>query len=166
MGASRPGLPVFGRHSRWKGNRRFRYSLPMDLEGMLRVLRACPVEFAYLFGSAARGRQGPLSDTDLAVYLSPALAPARRRDLRLRLYRDLAPMAPSGLDVVVLNDAALNLAFGVLESGRPILRRNERRRVLFEAGVRSRYFDRLYYIRRSAAQVVERAARRGVTRPW
>lgn len=139
---------------------------PETLDDIRRVLRSGPVDFAYLFGSVARGKGGPMSDLDLAVFLVPTLSAAKRSTLRLRLYRDLSPFAPSGLDLVVLNDAPLNLRFGVLESGRLILRRNERRRILFEAGTRSRYFDRLYYLRRGAEQVLKSAARRGLSRPW
>jgi len=45
----------------------------MRLPAAVEYLRSCPqVVFAYLFGGLARGERGPLSDVDIAVFLSHA----------------------------------------------------------------------------------------------
>jgi predicted nucleotidyltransferase len=137
---------------------------PADLEGPKRILRIQPVEFAYVFGSVATGRTGALSDLDLAAFLKPSLSAARRDRLRLRLLRELSSAAGQ-VDLIILNDAPLNLRFSSVQ-GRLLFSRNERLRVAFEAAARSRYFDRLYYINRGAATTLAKTARRGLLRPW
>ena len=48
------------------------------------ALDSYQVAAAYLFGSQARGRPGPLSDVDLAVWASPDLDARQRFARRLR----------------------------------------------------------------------------------
>lgn len=64
-----------------------------------------PVVFAYLFGSAAKDSQTPLSDIDIAVFL----ADGRKRsffDTKLSLHADFCRIIErNDIDVVVLNTA-------------------------------------------------------------
>lgn len=96
------------------------------------------VIFAYLFGSAATGETGPLSDLDLAVYLD------RRRDpfnCRLQLMEGVAKaLGDDNFDLIVLNRAPVLLSYQVIADG-VILKENRRQRVPFEAKVLSRYLD-------------------------
>jgi hypothetical protein len=78
------------------------------------------VRFAVLFGSHARGTARPDSDLDVAVFLSPALSPEARWDVRLRLQTALDAIGTA--DVVVLNDAPALLAHRALQGQRVLLR--------------------------------------------
>lgn len=76
-----------------------------ELEDRLRTAleRHPEVLVAYLFGSAARGRPGPLSDVDVAVLLAEDREGAGRA---LDLIGDLAAAAATDdVDLVVLNEA-------------------------------------------------------------
>src|SRR5580765_153196 len=67
---------------------------------------------ADLFGSAARGSLGPHSDVDIAVLLRDGRDPFERR---LDLSADLAAVTvPRRVDVIVLNEAPVALAYRVL----------------------------------------------------
>ncbi len=61
------------------------------------------VLFAYLFGSLAEGRGGPLSDVDVAVFLADEIA-SNHWDVRLSLQADLSrALGRNDVDVVILN---------------------------------------------------------------
>ncbi len=114
----------------------------LDLEGRLRAAlqRQPDVLVAYLFGSRTRGSAGALSDVDVAVLLRDDAS----RDLarRLALIRDLA--AASGrddVDLVILNEAPVSLAYRVLREGRLLLSRDEVARVRHRARTVDRYLD-------------------------
>ncbi len=64
------------------------------------------VELAYLFGSHAKGKSGPLSDIDVGVYLSRKLDKKERFEKRLELISVLSTLLQtSNLDLVVMNDS-------------------------------------------------------------
>ncbi|MDI6720159.1 MAG: nucleotidyltransferase domain-containing protein [Methanomicrobiales archaeon] len=64
------------------------------------------VRLAYLFGSAAEGREGPLSDIDIAVNLDESLDARAGFRMRLRLMSELAGILRTDrVDRVVMNDA-------------------------------------------------------------
>lgn len=91
-------------------------------------LRECLVErpevvVAYLFGSWARGTQTALSDIDVAVLLAPV---ADLRATTMELAADLSGVTGRArLDLVVLNDAPLALAYRVLRDGQLLACRDE-----------------------------------------
>ena len=99
------------------------------------------VKFAYLFGSVATGKAGPLSDLDLAVYLD------QRVDFfnhRLSLMEALAKVLKTEeFDLVVLNDAPIVLKHEVISDG-VILKEDRHRRVMFETEVLREYLDTAY----------------------
>jgi uncharacterized protein len=107
------------------------------------VLASRPVEFAYLFGSHARGQARGDSDVDVAVHLSTDVD---ARDY-LRVSLDIAGQLEyrSGVGpingVVVLNDAPLRLVGRVLRDAVVVYSRDEVARVRFEVEMRSRAFD-------------------------
>lgn len=73
------------------------------------------VRFAYLFGSLARGQAGPLSDTDIAVYLDRRV---KFDDYRLKLMEKLAKILEDGnLDLLVLNQAPPLLRHEIIKYG-------------------------------------------------
>ncbi len=65
------------------------------------------VILAYLFGSQAEGRAGPLSDVDVAVLLGPDAPPRRGwSDPQINLMDELAHLfGVKRVDVVILNRA-------------------------------------------------------------
>ncbi|MFH0798594.1 MAG: nucleotidyltransferase domain-containing protein [Pseudomonadota bacterium] len=99
------------------------------------------IVFAYIFGSAARGDAGPLSDLDFAVFMKG------RRDpfaYRLKLMDTLArALGSDDFDLVVLNDSPLLLRYEVVKGGK-ILKDEPSTRVAFETAVVGEYLDTLY----------------------
>ncbi|MBI4746683.1 MAG: nucleotidyltransferase domain-containing protein [Deltaproteobacteria bacterium] len=71
--------------------------------------RSGSILFAYLFGSVAKGEVTPLSDMDIAVYLSD-VDPAAVFDVKLSLYGDICrALKRNDVDLVVLNTVANNM---------------------------------------------------------
>ena len=102
----------------------------MNLPDTVRVrLEAeADIKFALLFGSVARGEQGPNSDLDVGVYVDERLAARERFDVRLSVAAALEDLGQP--DVIVLNDAPPLLAHRALQ-GKPILTRDKRAYVQF-----------------------------------
>ncbi|MBI4577194.1 MAG: nucleotidyltransferase domain-containing protein [Planctomycetes bacterium] len=99
------------------------------------------IRVAYLFGSAAAGRAGPLSDVDVGLVLG-----ATGRDLGFRVADavriDLArALGTDALDVVALDGASPLLRHEVVCRGRPVFIRDEEARVEFHARALRDYFD-------------------------
>ncbi len=95
------------------------------------------VELAYLFGSTAKGLNGPLSDIDIAVLLKTSSREALgllQDDLCRRLGTDR-------IDLVSLTEAPSPLAYRIVRDGRCILCRNQREREAFETRAVLRYLD-------------------------
>lgn len=120
------------------------------LERLARRLQREPdVLAAYLFGSAARGTAGPLSDLDIAVLLSDGADTAGRQ---LDLIAGIGETARSeSVDVVILNDAPVMLAYRVLRDGRLIFCRDETARTAHWARTVDRYLD-MEPLRRTMAE--------------
>lgn len=109
-------------------------------EQVRRALERHPdVLVAYLFGSMARGTSGPRSDVDVAVLVRED---GDRLDRRLALMSDLAEATGAGrVDVVVLNEAPVALAYRVLRDGRLLISRDDRARVEHRVQTIDRYID-------------------------
>ena len=94
----------------------------MDLEALRETLTAQPaVKLAVLFGSTARGRQGPRSDVDLALRLEPATAASRREAIEAAwraVRRDI--------DAVDLDAAPPLLRFQIARDGVVLVEREPR----------------------------------------
>ena len=100
------------------------------------------VRFAYLFGSRASGKTGPLSDTDIAAFLDPA---ENAFDYRLLLIERLSRALRSDrLDLVILNEAPPELKFAVIKHGK-VLKEDRNARVPFEARTISEYLDTQHF---------------------
>lgn len=117
------------------------------------------IAVAYLFGSTARGEANCLSDIDIAVLFDDTLTKKEVFDLQLRLIVDLGDLLKTkNVDLVVLNDSPLLLAFNIIRDG-IILKSDEKKRVHFETRVMSRYYDEQYYIERHMKRTIERMAK-------
>lgn len=92
------------------------------------------VEFAYLFGSSARGDEFPLSDIDIAVYMRSQNV---RLDDELRLHSILSRGLKSNkVDLVILNRARnIILLEEIIRHGRVVCDNNSSLRESFELNV-------------------------------
>ncbi|MCD6506619.1 nucleotidyltransferase domain-containing protein [Candidatus Poribacteria bacterium] len=101
------------------------------------------VEFALLFGSFARGRQTPLSDVDIGIYLS------RPVDLLTlgRLIAELERITGRSVDALVLNDLPArnpDIAYQAISSGEIITCKDPSAYVSFKTRAILRYLDTAY----------------------
>ncbi len=134
----------------------------LDGEGLARLREALDreqVAAAYLFGSQARGSQGPLSDVDVAVWATPGMDARQRFDLRLALAR-AAQQALGGqqIDLVMLDDASPLLRHRAWRDGELLLDRDPRTRVRDEARALVEYLDTKPLREQTAAGVSNRLA--------
>lgn len=105
------------------------------------------IEVAYLFGSVAQNRSGPLSDVDIAVLLDEERIDASLYPYgyNAHLLTDLVKLLQTNrVDLVVLNDAPLLLRHRILYGGRLICAKNEDRRIRFHVGTINRINDFKY----------------------
>jgi predicted nucleotidyltransferase len=108
------------------------------------IAETCGVEpgvvAVYLFGSTARGTVRSGSDVDVAV-LFERTPPHRLAGPRFTLEGDLERVLGGPVDLVVLNDAPVDLRTRVLRDGRLLLDRNPSARIAFEVRTRNEAFD-------------------------
>ena len=116
------------------------------------------VALVYLFGSRAdqntgRGTVGPMSDYDFDLLVtrgvdghtvSAAFSHAMAKHL-----------GTDRIDVVLLNAAAVELAYAVIAQGTLLYQRDTATRVEYEANVMSRYGDYLPVLRAQRRQILE-----------
>jgi predicted nucleotidyltransferase len=97
--------------------------------------------FAYLFGSAVRGRLISESDIDIAVYLDKK----RVKDTfkkRLKLMVEFERILKRETDVVILNDVkSVFFKFVIIKEGKLLFERNRQKRIEFELEVMRDYYD-------------------------
>ncbi|MDZ7362827.1 MAG: nucleotidyltransferase domain-containing protein [candidate division KSB1 bacterium] len=112
------------------------------LHNLSRALKSEPdIAFAYLFGSVAKGRSGPLSDVDVAVYFDADNARSRF-DRHLQLMSKLAKaLQQNDVDVVSLQDAPVDLAFEVLAHGKLLFSKDDAQKVDFIFKILRKYHD-------------------------
>jgi predicted nucleotidyltransferase len=105
------------------------------------VLGARPdVVAVYLFGSTARGTAGISSDVDVAVLFDPP--PLRQlNSARFVIEGELERALGVPVDLVVLNDAPVDLRIRVLREGHLLIDHNPSARIAFEVRTRNEAFD-------------------------
>lgn len=120
------------------------------------VLSEAAIRFAYLFGSRATGAGRESSDADVAVMAGRALELLERERLASAL---AAALDVPDVDVLVLDEAELELRGTVVQEGRVIYSADEPARVAFEVRTQSEYLDFLptleAHTRRYLRQVAE-----------
>ena len=94
----------------------------------------------YLFGSVARGTARPDSDVDVAVLFDRTPAPGLGGP-RFSLEGDLERALGRRVDLVLLNDAPVDLRTRVLRDGVLLLDRDRSIRIAFEVRTRNEAFD-------------------------
>jgi predicted nucleotidyltransferase len=96
----------------------------------------------YLFGSHARGSATPMSDIDLAILFSSAVDASRYFSLRLEyISRAMEILRTEKVDVVILNQAPLHLAYEIVSRGVLLLDCDSQSRVRFEADRVGQFLD-------------------------
>ncbi len=111
-----------------------------DLGDLIALLRAAGGRFAFLHGSRVTGVARADSDLDVAVWFG---APSDDLALRSRL--------PAGVDLLVLDDAPLELAGRVALHGRLLFEGDPAERVEWQATTRKIYLDEQPRIERARA---------------
>jgi len=95
----------------------------------------------YLFGSAASGEAGPLSDLDVALLFAESVPPEARRESVNELAAQVEGPERRRVDLVILNDAPAALKHRVIRDGRPVFVGDEGRRVAFEQRAIREFLD-------------------------
>jgi len=110
-------------------------------EGIVRCLAdQADVVAVYVFGSTARGTSRPDSDIDVAVLF--AGTPVRRLDSpRFTLEGVLERALGWPVDLIVLNDAPVDLRMRVRRDGEVVIDRDRAARLAFEVRTLNEYFD-------------------------
>lgn len=104
------------------------------------------VELAYLFGSAAKGKAGALSDIDIGVYLSAGMTKAQRDQKRLELIAKLTTILKNDrIDLLIINDTPPVLNFEIIKPNVLVLVRDHDLKLDVEQRIMSRYLDRKYH---------------------
>lgn len=106
------------------------------------LFKQFPIDLAYLFGSEARGRTGPMSDVDVAVYFDPVTNRSERFDLALKIAGEITDILKrNDVDVAPLNDASPLLAFNALKDGKIIYEKDRGRTIEIEGLLLLVYHD-------------------------
>ena len=129
-------------------------------EALSAVLEAEPdVEYALLFGSAARGTAHPHSDVDLAVSLRLG-APRDVRTLGALASR-LESAAARRVDLVLVEEAPISLAYRIFRDGHVLVERDRDALIARKARALLDYLDWKPVEDQCAAGVLHAAASRG-----
>jgi len=106
------------------------------------------IVLAYLFGSTIRGNTGRLSDVDIAILVNEKSFEKKHLDIELETLSEITLLIKKDkIDLILLNEAPLLLAYNVIKHG-VILKSIEIERVKFETKIISMYLDQQYYIKR------------------
>ena len=105
----------------------------------------------YLFGSRVDGVLGPISDYDLAVWTDQQ---SDRSELHTRQVHEMVlRLGTERVDLVILNDAPIELAYHVIAQGRILYERDLATRVEYEAQVMGLYGDYLPVLRAQRTEI-------------
>ena len=110
------------------------------------------IKLIYLFGSRAQKKAGSRSDYDFAVLTDPKQS---GEDLRARITHAFSvKLNYGGIDVVLLNNSPIDLAYAVISNGKRFYEKSVEIRVDYEAYVLGRYFDFLPVLRAQRDEVI------------
>jgi len=102
------------------------------------------VRTVYLFGSRATNTADDLSDIDIALLVEGGRLPF---NVELDLLGEItSTLRTDEVGLVVLNNAPLAIAYGVIKEAKVLYSSNESERLDFEELITRRYFDFRYYL--------------------
>jgi len=120
------------------------------------------VKLAYLFGSVAEGKEGKLSDVDLAVFLDESLSKKEILNLQLKVISELTSILKTDkVDLTVMNNAPLLLKYNIIKHGK-ILKQDIEIKIRVESEILSDYLDMKYFIDRHTNLAIKRIAKEGL----
>ncbi len=97
------------------------------------------VIFAYLFGSVAEGKEGVLSDIDIAVYFDEKVD---YFDEKVKLLGEIMNiLRKDDIDIVVLNISPPLISHRIVKFGKLIYSKDEKKRIEYEVRSVLRYLD-------------------------
>ncbi len=96
------------------------------------------IAFAYLFGSKAKGVAGPLSDVDIAIYLTEGPFSEKRMEILGDL---IDTLLMDNVDLILLNTASPSLKARVIRNRVVLADKLPFSRHLFESRVMRTYMD-------------------------
>ena len=103
------------------------------------------VAVAYLFGSYEEGRTTSLSDVDIAVLLKIPSEEESYFPMRLEVLHDVCHvLGTDEVDLVILNQCSVTLAYHAIRSRNVIYSEDERARVAFETRVVAQFLDQKF----------------------
>jgi predicted nucleotidyltransferase len=124
------------------------------LPDLTRLFQGIPhVCLAYLFGSRASGDIGPLSDYDFGVLLDHGSDIPIYRDELMHIL--MTHLGTEHVDVVILNEAPIELAYAVIAQGITLYQRDLATRVEYEATVMGLYGDYLPVLRQQRREILQ-----------
>lgn len=133
-----------------------------EASGLVRAaFEAAEAAFAYLFGSRARGDEREGSDADIALMPTRQLSLLEVGHLADRL---AGALEVEEVDVVLLDQASLELRGRAVQEGELIFSADEPARVAFEVRTRSEYFDFVPTLREHTRRYLKQVAERGLSR--
>lgn len=104
--------------------------------------RKLEIYLVYLFGSKAKRRESPLSDTDIGVVFKKPLLNADTRVLYNMCYQIFSELYPHvKLDIVFLQTAPLALQFFAIKDGKILFEEDPRFTADYENFVVKQYLD-------------------------
>ncbi|MBU1166926.1 nucleotidyltransferase domain-containing protein [Patescibacteria group bacterium] len=111
------------------------------------ILKKEGVEFAYLFGSQAKGKANEFSDFDFAVFLNDKSKSKNYLELRLSFMAKLSKLLGHEVDVIVLNNKKLSslLKFNIIKDGKVVYSQDEEARKYFVFEVLQEWHDQQYF---------------------
>lgn len=93
------------------------------------------IKLAYLFGSVAKGKEGKLSDVDIAVFLGESLNKKEIINLQLKVISELTSILKTDrVDLIVMNNAPLLLKYDIIRYGK-ILKDDKETKIKVESGI-------------------------------
>ena len=112
------------------------------------------ISLIYLFGSQVDDRLGPMSDFDFAILMDRGVTDG---NMQAQLTHLLGmQVGAARVDVVMLNQATIELAYAVIAQGQSLYQRDAATRVEYEAQVMSLYGDYLPVLRAQRAELLKR----------
>lgn len=107
------------------------------------VFRNSGIKLAYLFGSQAKGKTGPLSDVDIALLWPHAKDSVMLSSIELQAKIRLL-LKDENIELGALNNQAISFCYQVIKDGYCIFGR-EKDRAAYETRAVSEYLDFLYF---------------------
>ncbi|MEW5920460.1 MAG: nucleotidyltransferase domain-containing protein [Bacillota bacterium] len=113
------------------------------IEALKRAMNAREeILFSYLFGSTAQGKENKLSDIDIAIFVDKNNMPqSGLYGYKSHVIQELTEAVGKEIDLVILNDAPVFLAYNIIKNGKLILCRAEKERINFHFKVLREYLD-------------------------